>query len=401
MGFYNIKKIEQEMNRLNIPKQYRNIIIPELFTTNYSIYVSIRENAGKTTEGLLIGTILNYLHGSVLEYIRSDSDQARRKSVENLFGTLIDCGYIEKIFRGKYNSVQYFSQQKKFILVKRDKEGAIIDKADDVFCAVHSNEEWATIKSAYNSPKSYFIFYDEFMDTKRATMNQWEEFMNNISTIGRPDSRRDEDGKSLVHVLMTGNNSNVYSPWFDDFCISDEVRDLRFGNSFRKVTTLGTSIFFKLLDPDESIRAKVHEGRIDFFGFLTKKAAAFTGISEWSGKTFPHLDVNLNDPSVHKSYDRLFIRHRNKLLQLELYYSKNKREFVFVHFASEPYKDDNIILTLTPKEKCEVYGRAEYENNQFIYNLVRRYFRLKAENRFMYASNFCGEILDDYEKNIS
>ena len=400
MAFYNIKKIEQEMNRLNIPKQYRNIPISELFAANYAIFVSIRENAGKTTEGLLIGAILNYLYGVTIEYIRSDNDQTRRKSVENLFGTIISCGYLEKIFRGKYNSVQYLSQQKKFILVKRDKDGAIEEKSEKVFCAVHSNEEWSTLKSTYNNPDGLYIFYDEFMDTNRATMNQWEEFMNNISTIGRPDSRRDEDGKTLVHVLMTGNNSNIYSPWFDDFCIADEVRDLRFGNSFRKITKLGTSIYFKLLNPDEKIRAKVREGKIDFFGFNTKKAAAFTGISEWSGKSFPHLDVDLNKKEVHKSYDRLFVRHRNKLLQLELYYSLDKREFVFVHFASEPYKDDNIILTLTPKEKCEVFGKAEYENNQFIYNLVRRYFRLHAENRFMYASNFCGEILDDYLKNV-
>ena len=49
MAFYNIKKIEQEMNRLNIPKQYRNIPIGELFAANYAIFVSIRENAGKTT----------------------------------------------------------------------------------------------------------------------------------------------------------------------------------------------------------------------------------------------------------------------------------------------------------------------------------------------------------------
>ena len=400
MAFYDIKEVERELNRLNIPNKYRNIPIKEVLTNNYTMIVSIRENAGKTTEGLLIGAILHKTRGITIEYIRSDNDQTRRKSVENLFGTIINCKYIEKIFRGKYNSVSYMSQQKKFFLVKRDSDGAIIEKAEKPFCAVHSNEEWSSLKSTYNNPSGLFIFYDEFMDSGRATMNQWEEFMNNISTIGRPDSRRDDDGSSLVHVLMTGNNSNVYSHWFDDFCISEKVRELSFGHSFREKTQMGTTIYFKLLDPDEGIKKKVKEGRIDFFGFNTKKAAAFTGISEWSGKTFPHLEFNLNSKDVRKVYDRLFVRHRGRLIQMELYHSKENREFVFCHFASEPYKNDNIILTLNPRAKCDVYGRGEYESNKRVYELIRIYFRLRAEDRFRYASNFVGEILDDFEKNI-
>lgn len=400
MGFYNIREIEKELNKLNIPNKYRNIPVKEVLTNNYTMIISIRENSGKTTEGLLIGLILNKLNHVTIEYIRSDNNQTRRKSVENLFGTIIQCGYIEKIFKGKYNSVTYMSQQKKFFLVKRDEDGAIIEKGEKPVCAVHSNEEWSTLKSTYNNPSGLFIFYDEFMDSDRATMNQWEEFMNNISTIGRPDSRRDDDNSSLVHVLMCGNNSNVYSHWFDDFCISDKVRELSFGHAFREKTEMGTTIYFKLLDPDEGIKKKVKEGRIDFFGFNTKKAAAFTGISEWSGKTFPHLEIDLNSKDVLKLYDRVFIRHRNKLIQLEYYTSSECGYFVFAHFASEPYKNDNIILTLNPRKKNEVYGRGEYDNNERKYKLLRQFFRLRAEDRFRYASNFVGEILDDYERNI-
>lgn len=400
MAFYNLNEIEKEINRLHIPGKYHNIPIREVLGNNYTMIVSIRENAGKTTEGLIIGAILHYLYGITIEYLRSDNDQTRRKSVENLFGTLIKCGYIEKIFRGKYNGVTYLSQQKKFVLVKRDPDGAIIERSDKVFCAVHSNEEWATLKSTYNNPDGLFLFYDEFMDTNRSTMNQWEEFMNNISTIGRPDSRRDVDGQTLVHVLMTGNNSNVYSPWFDDFCIGDKVRELTFGHYFKTKTELGTSIYFKLLDPDEGIKQRVKKGLIDFFGFNTKKAAAFTGISEWSGKSYPHLEYDLNKKSVRKSFSRLYIFHRDKYIQVELYFSPDFRELAFAHFASEPKYDDNIILTLRPSKKCEVYGIGEYENNKRIYDIIRHVWRLKRENRFRYASNFVGEILDDYEKNL-
>ena len=400
MGFYDIKKIEKELNRLNIPRKYRNIPLSELFSNNYSMVISVRENAGKTTEGLLIGVVIKYLYNITTEYLRSDDVQIRRKSIENLYGTIRKCGYISKIFRDRWNDVDYKSQQRKFYLIKRDEDGNIIDRDTEPLCAIHSNEAWSELKSGYNSPNSLYIFYDEIFDTNRGTMNQWEEFMNNISTIGRPDSRRDSDGSSLCHVLMTGNNSNLFSPWFDDFCISDKIKELRFGHSFKFKTELGSSMFVKLLDPDDTLKKRTREGMIDFFGFNTKKAAQFIGLTEWSGKTFPHLEFDLNEKTTRKVYDRLFVRHRDRLIQIELYADPKFREIGFCHFASEPYRDDNIILTLQPVKKCEVYGIGEYENNKRIYDLIRHAWRLKNENRFRYASNFVGEILDDYEKNL-
>jgi hypothetical protein len=161
-------------------------------------------------------------------------------------------------------------------------------------------------------------------------------------------------------------------------------------------TKMGTNMVVYMLDQSEELKEKVSKGLIHFFGFDTKKSAQFNGITEWSGRTYNHLNFSIRD--LRPVYNRLFIRHRNRLIQLELY--KDKNYFVFAHFASAPLYDDNIILCLDPVEKTEVYGYGTYERNQRVYELIRTFIRLKYENRWYYASNFVGEICDDFEKNI-
>ena len=81
-------------------------------------------------------------------------------------------------------------------------------------------------------------------------------------------------------------------------------------------------------------------------------------------------------------------------------YVEEHKKYIFAHFASEPLKKDNIILTLTPREYCEFYGLCEYEDNRKVYEVVKKFFRLRKENRWYYESNLIGEIVDDYIKNI-
>jgi hypothetical protein len=62
--------------------------------------------------------------------------------------------------------------------------------------------------------------------------------------------------------------------------------------------------------------------------------------------------------------------------------------------------DDNIIMTLFPQKKCEVYGFGKYQNNLKIKRIIDTYFRLKNENRWLYASNMVGELVEDFQKNV-
>lgn len=385
------KKIKSEIKKLNIPKEYFKIDLESFFSHDYTILLSIRQDAGKTTQALLLGCVLNKLYGTTTEYLRNDESQIRQKDIENLYNVVEKFGYIEKIFH-EYNGVEYFPRSKKFILVKRNTEGEIINRSNKPLCVVHSNENWKNIKSSYNSPEGDYIILDEFMDTNRATFGIWSEFMNNISTIGRPDA----PGRD-PHVLMLGNNTDQYSFWFDDFCISDQIYNLKFGGKIESKTELGTTLCCSLLEASDIQKERLQKKKIKFFGFNTPKAAQFIGSAEWSGKAWPHIEEKPDYDNC--IYRRMYIYHRNRYVQIELFQEEKKGYYLYFHFANKPLYDDNIILRLDPKEIYEIYGIGDYAPER-TWKRIRKIFRLRSENRAYYSSNFVGEIVEDYIKNI-
>lgn len=386
-----IKTVKAEIKKLNIPKEYFKIDLDSFFTHDITMLLSIRQDAGKTTQSLLLGCVLNKCFGITTEYLRNDEAQIRQKDIENLYNVVVKYGYIEKIF-GEYNDVEYMPRSKKFMLVKRNQDGEIINRSQKPLCVVHSNENWKNIKSSYNSPEGDYIILDEFMDTNRATFYIWSEFMNNISTIGRPDA----PGRD-PHVLMLGNNTDQYSFWFDDFCISDQIYNLKFGGKIESKTELGSTLVCTLLEASDIQKERIKKKKIRFFGFNTPKAAQFTGTSVWSGTSWQHPEFPIDYNNC--VYRRLYIYHRNRYIQIELFFEEEKGYYLFFHFSNKPLYNDNIVLRLDPKEWYEIYGIGEYAPEK-VWKRIRKIFRLRSENRAYYSNNFVGELVDDYIKNV-
>lgn len=391
MGKFDVKKIKKELKKLNIPKEYFKIDIENFFLHDITIMLSIRQDAGKTTQSLLFGMVLYKLYGTTTEYIRNDDNQTRQKDIENLYHVIEKYGYIEKCFF-PFNSIEYFPRSKRFILVKRNLDGEIVDRDIKPLCVIHSNENWKNMKSSYNNPDGDYIILDEMMDTNRATYGIWSEFMNNISTIGRPDAPNREP-----HVLMLGNNTDQYSFWFDDFCISDDIKTLKFGGKIEKTTELGSTICCYLLETSEQQQKRIEKKNIRFFGFNTPKSAQFTGIQEWAGRSWKHMDFELDYNNCF--FRRLYIYHRNRYIQIECFQDQEHGYYLYMHFSAKPLYDDNFILTLDPQNEREFYGLGEYAPIK-IWKGIKKIMQLKAENRCYYATNFVGEIVDDYMKNI-
>lgn len=392
--FYDVKAIDKEIKKLKIPSEYFKIPLDDVFKNDYTMLLSIREDSGKTTSILLFSLVLYKLYGTTLEYLRNDKVQVTKGKIETLYNTVRAFDYINKAFDGRWNDVTYKSHVKKFFLIKRDYDGTVIEEDTDPLCVVHSTEEAYDFKSSYVSPKGDLIVLDEMFDSNRSSYRLWTDLMTAISTIGRPGSRGRED---RCFCILLGNNDNMYSQWFDDFCISSEIPDLKYGKVIRWETYLGTTGTCRLLEVSERQKEKIENRKIRFFGFPTKKAAQFIGTSEWSGKSYPHPDATLD--YTKRCFDRLFVLHRDRYIQLELY--KFEEGFkVFAHFSSKPLLDDNLILTLFPEKKGEVYGYGQHQDNIKIKNVIAKYFNLKNENRWLYASNLVGELVDDFQKNI-
>lgn len=392
---YDIKWMNSELKRIGSPERYR-FPLKEIFDNDYAIILSMRQDAGKTTTALLYGLLLNVRYNYPIEYLRNDDAQIRRAAAETLFDTIKKFHYIEKIYNNRWNDVVYKYMQHKFFLCRRDANGDIEEESREPICILHSNQDWQAIKSGYNSPNGNYIILDEAFDSDRATHVLWKEFMNNISTIGRVGS--DEERTSKCHVIILANNTDRYAWLFQDFCISDLIPDLKYGTMIKWKTELGTTGICTLMEQSEEQKERLRNRNIPFFGFNTPKAAQFIGSSEWTSKEYKHPDFYIDFDNC--IFRRMYIFHRQRYIQLNMFYDEEHRKYIFLHFAREPLKQDNIILTLEPKGKCEFYGICEFEDNKKVAEFVRRVFRLRRENRWYYQSNLIGEIVDDYMKNI-
>ena len=92
-------------------------------THDINLILSIRKDSGKTTAAIIIGLVLNFLYSYEIEYNRIDESQTTGSKIRSLFVVLEKFNYISKIYRGKYNAVEYKSRDKVFYLVLKSEEG--------------------------------------------------------------------------------------------------------------------------------------------------------------------------------------------------------------------------------------------------------------------------------------
>lgn len=397
-SYINVDTVRKAIKALKIPKEYFKIDLDKFFRNDFSIYMSIRENAGKTTQALILGLVLYKLYGTRTEYLRCDEKQISRASVENLYSTVEKLGYIEMIFPKQYNSISYSATKKCFNLIYVDDDGKVVKTDNNAFCVLHSNESWQKYKSSYNSPKGDYIVFDEFLDTTRPTYRQMTELMNNISTIGRVGSKQ---RRNNVHVLMLGNNTDEYSHWWDDFTITEKIRNLiSFGSEFEETTELGTTIHCKLIDLNANKKEEVKSKKIRFFGFNTPEMAQFNGTQVWAQTSYPQIpDVEMLDYKK-RINTKIMIKHRDRYIKLDLYHNDENGYFVFLRWSNPPKKDDNVILTLEPIKRNEVYGLGRSNFSDNIYKAITKLDLLRKEHKWYYLNNQIGAIVDDYLKNI-
>ena len=396
MNAVDIRKVRKSVKELHVPKEYWGIDLETFFEYQWSLYISIRETAGKTTQALILGLILHELYPEhyCIEYIRNDNTQTTQSNIDTLFATVERFDYIDKITNGKYNSVNYYRNQKRFYLCKKDDEGSILYEDSEYICAVHSVEKWKDFKSGYNNPRGNYIVLDEFQDTDRATYKIFGELLQIVSTVGRPLSA---DRTPWLHILMMGNNTDEYCFYFDDFGISDQIPSLKFGGSITFRTEYNTTGICKLLDLGETQKERLRSKNIPFLGFPGKKAAAFTGSQEWSGKTFRHPDFDLNYNACY--FRRCYVCHRGRFIQMDFFKDEEHGNFIFLHFASAPLKDDNVVFTLEPSRNFHVFGLGKYEKREKIKKVCDAIRMGYVENRLLFASNMVGALFDDFIKN--
>lgn len=386
--------LEKEIKRLKIPKQFKPPKPETVFTHDFSMYLSIRQDSGKTTNTLLFCLCEYYLWGWRAVLLRNDNNQTKKASTETLFDVIKKYNYIEIATHGEYNDIILKPLLKKWFLVYRDKENddVITREAKTPFLTMLSNENYLDIKSTYNDPYCNTIIFDEFMDTKRDSRGLMNELENNISTILRlrPES----------HVIMLGNNLNQYFRLFEEFTIEDQIINLKYGSVIDYTTELGTTVYAELLDISEEKKLDLANKRIRFSGFNTPKMAVFNGVQPWQGGSYKHItDFEMLD-NYEPTRDRIYIKHRNRFVKLEIYENDKYGTYVFLHWAKEPKLKDSVILTEEPQAPNQFYGSGTRTRSKRINEVLTIIMNMHRDNQWYYENNRIGELIADYFKSI-
>ena len=104
------KKVFNYYKQLNCPNTVYNPCKIPFESAKYNVLLSER-STGKTTNVLLIGMILYFMYGIVLQYIRSNEDMIERQTLNELFKTILEFGYIEKMTDGEFNNLYYYGKK--------------------------------------------------------------------------------------------------------------------------------------------------------------------------------------------------------------------------------------------------------------------------------------------------
>lgn len=384
----NYNEVVKECNKLGLWKKglYNPAKVP-FDSASWIIELSMR-GLGKTTGWLLFGMVAHEMFGTRIEYARVHNDMVAKKQIQNMFDTIKECGYIEKITNGKYNDCFVFGGFWYYRLL--DEEGNIIDKSKTPFCHCFGLNDNYKLKSAYTSPTGDILIVDEFIDNKYAYNDYFTELCDIMSTIFR--------NREYCKVVMLSNTIDIRTPWFSELSIMSDVQKMRTGD--RKVieSLYGTHIYVHLIAPEiTGIKQKLNS---IYFGFKNPKLNSITGADVWAYANYPrqekYKDIDTKEKyNIDVICDNVFLESNGFYVRLVLMMHERYGVCVRVErFEHRPCNiGDIIIVSHTPVDSMELPAQSRH----FICDT---YLKLKARQKWYYSDNSCGTLVDSFFKQI-
>ena len=361
------KFLFKEYKKLNCPKDVYNPCYLPIGKAKYFVLLSERKT-GKTTNLLLLGLLAYWHFGIVVQYLRSNESMIMNKNIKDIFSTIVQYGYIEKITNGRFNSIYYHAREWK--LCKVDENGEIVE--EDIkrcmFCLSFDNNE--TYKSTYNEPFGDFIIIDEFIG-KRYRMNEFVDLMDLLSTIIRK--------RLTAQIFLLANTIDLHSEYFLEFEIEEYVQSMQIGDKDIFTTSGGTNIYVELIKSGEDNTEKSFYNRL-YFGFKNPKINAITG-QGWAVNNYPHIQRGYK-----KLQSGIYIDYHNKLLALDIVIYDDIGLCLNCRKATKLY-DDSIVYSL--KEPCDkryrYYMGQGNKLDRFIVDMVE-------SHKIRFQNNACGTM---------
>lgn len=367
---WDYKKIRKEYKKLGVPSDYFNPCDCPLETSKYFMILSERAS-GKTSNILLLGLILNRLYGTVIQYIRQYDIMLAPKNARDLFNVLIECGYIQKLTDGRFNSMVYKSRRWYY---SRTVDGETVETAEEPVCVCLSIDNNEAYKSSYNAPTGDFIVFDEFC-ARRHAPDEFLLFCDLLSTIIRT--------RQEPIIWMLGNTIDRYEYYFDELEVADYVKFLKMGERMEVKTSKGTPIYLEFYSLNSRRKSKVNT---IFFGFKNSKLNAITG-EDWLVVPCQHIEKDDEREVLNNTH---YLEYEKNILQIEVCHSEKYGLHCIVHKSSNIDKENITIYT------CEIMLDVRYKYRFGHSKIDKMIWTLYARKKFFYATNSDAAVLSKY-----
>lgn len=374
-------KIHKQFLSYKIPDNVYHVDVP-FYKANLFVIFSKRDT-GKTTNILIHSLIAFWEYGVKTEWIRQKEDMIKPTNTNSMFDTIIQFDYISKITHGRFSSIYYY--RKELFLCNYDgTKGKPKDICDVPFLRYNAIESMQQIKSNYTSPRGDLIILDEFQ-TNTTLKDEFQSFFHIVSTIKRK--------RISTKIFMLGNTITPYNYYFREMDLTRTIIQMSVHDRRLVKTKRGMNIYLEWTEPTHSDKKKSEKERnaeLQYYGF--DGLNSIIGGSTWDIKMYPHLPRDID--KAKKVVQDFYLKFELFTIMLRLCYHKDIGFFVFCR-PTEKIKDNCYVFSLEDiTSSYDIYGIGD------TLPMCRKIWNLKKQNRFFYATNDIGEMIEEYILSI-
>ena len=347
--------------------------LKQILKKNAQYNIIIGERSNGKTYACLLHCLKEYIcNGNQFAIVRRWKEDVRGKRAGTIFNSICANNEISELTNEQFNNVYY--QNGCWYLMKVDIElkKPVLDSKPFAYGFALTDMEH---DKSTSYPNITNIIFDEFITRSAYIPDEFMLFMNVISTIVR---HRDN-----VKIFMLGNTVNKYSPYFNEFGLTNiqsqkqgTIDLYKYGNSKLKVAVEYCDNINKSKPSDI------------YFAFNNPKLNMVTN-GVWEMDIYPHL------PYKYKPKDILFyffVIFGNDILQCEII-NVNDDSFIYVHRKTTPIKKDtDLVYSLNASSNIYTFKYIDKPLHRIQKKIVY-YFQA---NKIFYQNNEVGEILRNY-----
>lgn len=369
----NIKEINKVYKKLGVPDEYFNPVeMPLQESIGHYVLLSER-STGKTTNILLWSLCANKVDGLTPVYIRYSHDSIAPKNLNKLVNVIIQCGYVEKLTDGAYNTMIYRAGEWRYA---KERDGEIVSKSGVIMYAL-SMDRADLYKSTFNAPKGDIIIYDEFIRDYYSA-NEFIRFLDLVKTV-----QRDREG---VKVFWLANTINTENEYLYELEIHDGILTMQPGESDVFRTSLGMPIYCNIISNKKLSKHKKLVNRL-LYGFNKPELNSITG-GGWSHSIYPHIET-VDEKSVVSN--RHYIQYMDRLLHIKVV-RYNRMTIAEITRATRTYPDSIIYTDTFPADYRYRHGRGYTQGDRLIWDLIDR-------RMVRFQNNQIAALFYNFEKN--